>query len=133
MELIQSEPHTISTGTSTPIDHCGSLPLLGLIAMLGIGLAFALPVVRSSFGGAWWHVLLVIAGELVLLAAVVTVVLLTLEWLRRVPPRCPKCDGEWRSGPSGFCCFALTPMVDDVLIALFFGLAHFAIFTWIGP
>ena len=100
--------------------------------LLGLGVATVLPAVKSSFGGTWSPFLLTIVGELVLLAIVVSVIGATSNLVRRIPPTCPKCGGRWQRGTSGFYDFSLIPTLDDILIAVLFGLAQIPIIQWIG-
>ena len=101
------------------------------LMLLGIGVALVLPTVKSSFGGTCSPLLLTIAGELVLLAIVVSIVCAISNLVRRIPPTCPESGGRWHRGASGVYCFSLIPTLDDILIALFFVLAQIQIVRWI--
>ena len=106
--------------------------ILFWLMLLGIGVALVLPTVKSSFGGTWSPLLLTIAGEFVLLAVVVSIVGAISNLVRRIPPVCPECGGRWQRGASGFYDFSLIPTLDDILIALLFGLAQIPFVRLIG-
>jgi hypothetical protein len=122
----------ICTDCGHKMAHSSTTAVLFWLMLLGVSCGHVLPTVKSSFDGTWSPWLLTIVGELVLLAIVVSIVCAFSNLVRRIPPTCPECGCRWQRGASGFYDFSFIPTLDDILIAVLFGLAQIPIIQWIG-
>lgn len=95
-----------------------------LIALVGIGLAFVVPLARRLVDLHWPYLLGILAGEILFVLLACFLSDRIAELFDGVPKECPKCGGEIVLHSSGFYDFSFVPHMTDVLITLIFLALH---------